>query len=400
MTSPRHPASSIRALLALTALALASLGAAEVHAQSTPLPVVKLDYTGDVPKLVQNEVDAAIDTVVKNDGRKLALLDAAATRKRLFDLSPALSGCVTADCLKRVGELLNATAAVSIVVQGEAQIYDMEIVVYDLGAGKTAASEKFSCDICTAKETATRFAATFTTVLGRADIKRPAATVKTIAEATPPVETVKTLPVDKKTEKTPESVKTHVVLTAVPDTSTIALDGTRVGTGTAALELAVGVYMVRVEAEGYAPSELPLRVDPGAEGPIKLDLSLEPLPAVETPVAPPVAEDGDGSRLVIGAVALAAGLGGLIGGAVLLSMDGDTTCSTGAINQCPNVYETSALGTSLVALGTASATTGMFLLLWNTLTERAPAPAATAPASMLGVGVDAEGVAIQWGGTF
>lgn len=365
---------------ALFAAGLPLLLAAPAAAQAPPLPVLRLEYGGSIPPVVQAEVRDALAQGGPAGSGPVEVIDAEATRKKLLDASPALAGCESKECLKRSGEVLKATAGLAVEVQGEAQIYDMQIIVYNLTDGSTATSEKFSCDVCTAREVGEKFTTTLQTVLKRVQVKAPAQPEIKIA---PP----------KEDPKPVKPALVEVQIKATPAEARIFLDDAPLGAGSAAVKLAPGDYQVRTEAAGFEPTRTTLVVKPDAPGPIKLELALSPIVAAQvtpptpepTPEPAPAAprQESSTGRLVGGGVALGVGLGALGAGAWLLGLDGEATCAEGAINQCPNVYETSAGGTVLVAVGASSATAGLFLLLWDVLTGE-PTPAA-APAATSGL---------------
>ena len=59
------------------------------------------------------------------------------------------------------------------------------------------------------------------------------------------------------------------------------------------------------------------------------------------------------------------GVGGVVGGSYLLGLDGDTTCSTGEVWQCPRVFNTTFEGSMLLGAGAISLTSGVFLIVDN-----------------------------------
>ncbi len=381
---------------ALCVAALPVLFSAPASAQAPPLPVLRLEYGASIPPVVQAEVRDALAQGGSAGSGPVEVIDAAATRKKLLDASPALAGCESKECLKRSGEVLKATAGLAVEVQGEAQIYDMQIIVYNLTDGSTATSEKFSCDVCTAREVGEKFTTTLQAVLKRVQVKAPAQPEIKVA---PP----------KEDPKPVKPALVEVQIQATPAEARIFLDDAPLGAGSAAVKLAPGDYQVRTEAPGFEPTRTTLIVKPDAPGPIKVELALSPVVAAQvtppppeptpTPTpAPAASPERSTGRLIGGGVALGVGLGALGAGAWLLGLDGEATCAEGAINQCPNVYETSAGGTVLVAVGASSATAGLFLLLWDVLTGE-PTPAA-APATThhlrLHLAPDQVGVSGAW----
>ena len=94
----------------------------------------------------------------------------------------------------------------------------------------------------------------------------------------------------------------------------------------------------------------------------------------------------------VGWTMLILGAGAAGGGAYLLSIDGRTTCAEGAVNECPNVFETTAGGTGLLSVGALSAGIGLVLVILDVVTPHesvleGPPPAGSG-ASGLDIAVD------------
>ncbi|MEL6179678.1 MAG: hypothetical protein AAFS10_12035 [Myxococcota bacterium] len=330
-----------------------------VHAQAGPptLSVVGMEFTEMVPEAVKKAVLAETQAAVINHKLGLRYRSWPETRQKLTDKSPALAGCTSEDCLKRSGEILQSPIGLSAAIGGEAQIYDFQIIIHNLQTGEEMARESGSCDICTPQEAGQS--------IGRA-------ISKALDQVTLPEQ-----PTAKTIEPPPQPVagpKVNVDVVVVPESARLTLGDRPLGEGTATTRLSPGTYTLKADAEGFESLALPLTVAPEQKGPMMLRLYMAPTSAG-------AGSSGDTTVYVernpglidginptgVGWTALAVGVVSTVVGGVLLSIDGDTTCSEGPTNACPNVYDTGAGGAALVGVGTVGITSGLFLIFWDQL---------------------------------
>ena len=347
-------------MVAAVAVACGLVGlCSDAAAQDAPptLSVVGMEFTDQVPEGVKKAILAETQAAVINHKLGVRYRSWPETRQKLDAKSPALVGCLSTDCLKRSGEVLQSPVGLSASIGGEAQIYDFQIVVHNLDTGEEIARESGSCDICTPQETGKAVGRAIGSALDKVTLpKTPPPPVKTID---PPVVTGQKVDVD---------------VVVVPEAAQLTLGDRPLGAGAATTRLAPGTYTLKADAEGFESLALPLTIAPEQEGPMMLRLYMAPTSAgaggggdttVYVDRSPGLVDDIN--HVGIGWSALAVGVVSTVVGGVLLSIDGDTTCSEGPSTACPNVYETAAGGATLVGVGTVGITSGLFLLFWDEL---------------------------------
>ncbi len=86
-------------------------------------------------------------------------------------------------------------------------------------------------------------------------------------------------------------------------------------------------------------------------------------------------------------------------GAYLLSIDGDTTCNSGTLQQCPRVFNTTTEGSLLVGGGAAILTSGIFMAILGSGPDEPKQPA-TAQGLSLGFDPQAKTGFMSFSGNF
>jgi hypothetical protein len=224
-----------------------------------------------------------------------------------------------------------------------------------------------------------------------------------------------------------------VSISAVPSTATITVNGAVVGTGRTELMLAPQTITIDVEAEGFSDYSEELTLRDSMRGPIFMRANLaavagvpvaaeaEPCPecevcaecaeceVTECPEVPelvcadgtePVAPDRSNfNRRAVGGILAGTGAASLIGGIVLLAVDGDTTCSSGPLSACPDVFETTAGGAALSVVGGLAIGTGIGLIVGDGGSNDRSA-AATSSRARVGFAPRRGGAVVSLSGSF
>jgi hypothetical protein len=357
-------------LAPLAALALLALTPWTAEAQDAPtLLILEEKFEGDVPGKVKTALQAALPKALQEDKRKPKVLGVKETREALLASNPALAGCFDEGCLKRVGEVLKSPVAVRTLISGESQIYDYQIWFYDLSSGKVALNEKVTCEVCTGDEATQLYTRSLKDSLQRLTF---AATPSEPPKQDPPKqEPPKKDPPKQDPPKVVSGPRVTLKVAADPPSALLELGDLPLGTGKASAEVKPGVYKVRARAEGFETREVEVQLDEGGQGPSLVFLQLVPQRAEGEKEAPreqpaPATQEARSPALFgLGWGLVGLGVGGVVGGSYLLGLDGDTTCSTGEVWQCPRVFNTTFEGSMLLGAGAISLTSGVFLIVDN-----------------------------------
>lgn len=321
----------------------------EARAQSEggTIIVAKESFAGDVPSGVKASLKSTLTEALKADSRSFKVITAKETKNQLVDKNPSLAGCLTESCLKRAGKALDANLAVSTEVFGEAQIYDYKISFYDLSTGKVAQKKEVTCEICTGTEASELFRRTLVSTLSAVKIAKP-------KPPEPPKEVA--------------PAKVELKITVEPAEASIELGDLPLGTGEVSTQVKPGIYTVRAYAEGYETKTTDITISPDTKKPRAVYVHLAPVeqkvaaPVLPPPVAAP-APAANSPLPIVGWSLVALGAVSTATGGYLLSIDGDTTCASGEVYQCPRVFNTTLEGSLLLGGGSAMLTSGIFLLI-------------------------------------
>ena len=165
----------------------------------------------------------------------------------------------------------------------------------------------------------------------------------------------------------------RVGLFSNPETATISIDGEVMGQGKFVGYVPEGLHTVRFELDGHNTVEEQLTLK-AEDGPGYLVVHMRP---TAQPVVQLSGRQGgwvDEFNYDIAAWSLT-GAGGLmlVGGIVMLAIDGQPACS-GAAAECPKIFETTGGGVTLTTLGSIALTSGVILFLWDELAGEQPEP--------------------------
>lgn len=363
----KQPSSRPRAaLFAATLLpaAVALVAALSPAAAAERAAVIPLSATGDVTAPIAEQFRAVLRGVVAKDAEVIAPTEVEAAMAR----ANVAVGCRTEACLVGVAGATGARFVVSGTVGGVDEIYTVELALYDRvgGARKTA---KGSCELCAAGEVDRTITATFAELAPA--LRVPAAPIAPAA---------------------PEPITVEV--TTAPEGARISVDGEVRGEAPIVFKVMPGTHTIAAEKDGFERTE---RTISALDRPVKLAFRLTPAtPVASTPVAPPpvvappvvtpavaapaaAAEDADG-QLYTGIGMLVGGALLTGGGAYLIILDGDVTCSDGrGRRECPTVFNTKGLGMTAFGAGAALLGAGTTLVVLYALDDDPPVAPAVSP---------------------
>ena len=330
----------------LATIAFATL-ATPVAAQ---VAVVGTDFAGELDAQDQADFRMALVQGLERAGRGTVIGEAA-----LVTALDDAASCRAPDCMVTVGERVNASVGVTASVNAEADIYDYTVRVFDLSSGALLTEQVGDCTFCPVAEARESFAFTAEAAL--------AGVAQMPIRGAAPVETE------------PEIVATTATVTVAsfPEDAEVLLDGeTLEGEARFRQDLEEGTYVLEVRAEGYSPYREELRVRESMLGStvfvrIVLSRTAPERVVVERFTASDAAQSGISDealsrRRAGGGVSIGTGLVLVAAGAVLLALDGQDTCATGARVRCPDVYDMMAGGVALMSVGAFGVGLGVGLL--------------------------------------
>lgn len=321
--------------------------------------------------------------------------------------------CRGGDCAIAIGFAVSASVAVASQVYAEAEIYDFTVRVFDLNTGETLVTQTGDCTFCPIAEALDAFAFTAEAAIGAVGTMPEPSPGPTPAPEEPTIDPLPEPVAEPTPEPEPEPEPEPVPpapafatgdigfdVSAVPDTSTISINGEPVGTGRVRLDLAAQDLLVEFAAAGHEPHSEDVSLRDSMTGPIYLRVVLSPtVQLVQTPTQrQPRADDTSSpDHRALGGVLLGTGIAAAAGGIVLLALDGDTTCTNGPASLCEEVWEFTPGGAALTAVGGISVGTGIGLLV-SSLRRGGADQAAHAP--RLGLAPQRRGAAFVLSGTF
>ncbi len=358
-------------LLALCPIALGLLSLGAQHADAAEqLVIIPLSETGDVTPPIADKLRAHLRTVAAAQATVIAE-PATELAQQKANVS---YGCRTAACGAGMSKATGARFVLSGTVGAVDEIYTVDLALYDATAG-TWKTAKGTCELCAATEVDRTITTTFGQLAHALRVAPPPA-----APAAP--------------------VEIAVEVTSEPDGAQVTIDGTARGATPIVVKVAPGTHTVAVTRDGFAPAE---RNISAVDRPVKLGFRLQPEaapvvtpPAVTPPVTPPVAptppegDDESGSLLYTGIGML---IGGAIltgGGAYLIIIDGDVTCTDGrGRRECPSVFNTKGIGMGAFGVGAALIGAGTTMVIVHALDDGDSTTAFVTPTpdgAMLGLG--------------
>lgn len=263
-----------------------------------------------------------------------------------------LQGCFDEDCLKTIGDELNARVGLRIEFDVEDHFYDWTVSFFDLLSGEEVSQELGTCELCGRAEVVEQFRATVGVHLGILDIAD---------EHEEPIEP----------EVQIDDDHTEVRITVAPEDTRIFVDDTPVGEGTATLELEKGSYDVRFSHDTHHGLRETLVITDDSAPLFVLRIHLREGSEMERQAV--VREGGMVQRLgskrkPIGWSAIGTGAALAVTSVVLADRHGQPNCPPDvALQQCPEVYDTASTASLTAIIGAVALTGGTTLLLWPSL---------------------------------
>jgi hypothetical protein len=364
---PRQPAAlsllspwtAMRTALGLATLLLLAALPSAAAAQALLLPS---HIQGDLPEDDHGPFRDALRSGLAEEGLVTVRSEAESAPLLADDLA-----CSEPACRVAIGERVSAQILVQLEMYAEAEIYDFQVRIWSLQDGALLHEQSGECTFCPLTEASEslRFVA-----------RSAIASVSPLPDPTPGPTVAQATPDEPEPEPPAPTAPAWqdgdivVRLSVIPTTATLRVNGQAVGQGSAELRLAPQSIEVSFEADGHASHTEAIRLTDEMTGPIFLRVRLDRTasPAAERAARTP----NSFQRRATGGVLIASGTAAVIGGIVLLALDGRSSCSSGAFTACPEVYETTAGGATLTTLGALAAGAGAALLLTS------PSSAATA----------------------
>lgn len=367
----------MRTLLSRFALSAAALIGVSAPAAAQVLEV-SIEFGGDLAE----EDRAAFDDAL-HDGIRAVAPDAWTQAETEAAIGEALMRCQDRDCAITIGETTPASVVVAADIYAEAEIYDFTVRVYRASDGDTLVTQLGDCTFCPVAEAVERFAETCEAAIAAAE-PLPAPTTGPVVEPEPEPE-----PTPEPTPPVSTGPQPYVqgnipfYVSVVPETAEVLINGEVVGEGRAGLQLAPQDLAFEFRADGHETYTEDVTLTDGMDGPIFLRVVLQQEPeivTVEVPVevpvevlveapgepaarAPRAPSEASFNRRAVGGVLIGTGIVATAGGAVLLALDGNTTCTNGPPELCEDVWEFTAGGGTLVGIGGLSIGTGIGLLI-------------------------------------
>ncbi len=208
------------------------------------------------------------------------------------------------------------------------------------------------------------------------------------------IPTEDSLPEPEPAPKRSDEAEARVALFVNPPDANIYVDDVYKGQGQFVGTLPPGEHTVRFEYQGFNTVQEALRFD-ASDGPAYLVIHMRPSRLTDVQF---VGRDGGWVDTFDSDIAAWSFTGGgavlLVGGIVLLAMDGEPSCA----GECGGVFETSAAGATLTALGASSLTVGTTLFLWDELAGHRPSSPSVPQEQQWSVGAAPISQDQQWSG--
>lgn len=191
-----------------------------------------------------------------------------------------------------------------------------------------------------------------------------------------------------------DNAEARVALFVNPPDANIYIDDIYRGQGQFVGTIPPGEHTVRFEYQGFNTVQEVLQLD-ASDGPAYLVIHMRPSRLTDVQF---VGRSGGWVDTFDSDIAAWSFTGGgavlLVGGIVLLAMDGEPSCA----GECGGVFETSAAGATLTALGASSLTVGTTLFLWDQLAGRSPSSPSAPQEQQWSVGAAPISQDQQWSG--
>ena len=311
---------------------------ASVSAQVLILPS---EFTGNFDEDEQASFTVALQTAIETHLSSTEVLGESETITLLGDSAPTFPLPADLD--------ISYSAVVHASISGEDDIYDFIVQIHD-PEGNTLSEQFGDCIICPSAGALEAFSETIALVCNGLVIESE----DEVAEVIDPEPAAPAF----------EAGDILLRIRSTPETAEISVNGEVVGIGSASVEVAPQDLILTISAPNHETATEELTVNAQMTGPVLMRFSLSEEAAPR--------RNRSGNSALSGSVQtslLVGGLVAIIGGSVLLALDGKSTCSDGAFNDCPDVYETTLGGTSLVALGGLAFGVGFGNLLFGSNTD-------------------------------
>lgn len=342
-------------LLAFTLTGLSSAAAAERVA------IIPLAATGDVTPPIAEQFRGVLRRLAAAEAEALPDAEVAAAMSR----AGVAAGCRTEACAVGLAGATGARFVLAGAVGSVDEIYTVELSLYDRAQNVRKAA-KGTCELCAAGEVDRTIASTFAQLAPM--LRVPAAPAAPVA-----VVTAEPIAVEVQT---------------VPDGARVSIDGVARGQAPIVLKVDPGPHTIAVEKDGFERTE---RSITAVDRPVKVAFRLTPAaPVAAAPapvVTPPVVAPTPVAPAPSGGGHLYTGIGMLVGGALLtgggaylIILDGDVTCTDGrGRRECPTVFNTKGFGMGAFGVGAALVGAGTTLLILDALADEPAVTPTVAP---------------------
>lgn len=319
-------------------------------ARAQTIAGLKVEIEGELSDSLKQELRDTFDQVL-SDSPRFHWLGFRQTRQAL---PLAVLDCFTADCLVQAGDHLGAQIGLFIDFEEDTGIYEWTLSFYDLLEGAPLHEERGLCELCGRQEVVDQF--TSSLELSLANIPRQG------YESAGPLDTRLNQPADGKVE---------VRVAVVPEDTRIFIDDEPAGVGNAEIRLEPGTYELRLSHDTHHGLRETLIISEASPPLVILRAHLSGSRAEQRTVL----TRGDGlidhiepNRKIIAISALGAGGVMTIAGYIIAGLHGQPACpQTTAFTDCPDLYRTAGLGTTIAILGGISMVSGGVLLAWPLL---------------------------------
>jgi hypothetical protein len=356
----------------LTLLFLVSCLPLTANAQnSTGLTIAPLKSAGAVPEADRRGYEAALR---KTAATVLQVKTSDETAKALKK-GNVRPDCATDSCGAAAARATGARFILHATVSNSDEIYQVELSLFDSAFSKRTKVDA-ECELCAADEVKGTLKTVFSKLGEALAIKAPA-----VAGAA-------------------EENTMRITVESTPSGAQVRLDGEERGVTPLTTSVTAGRHRVEVSKAGYASA---VRVVNALNAMSKISVKLEP-GAPGAVAGPPISSGssaGDGTEqpldsLVAGTRAkrVNRGLGyGLAAGGALLSglgswlilIDGEVTCPSRGIRECPHVYNTNTPGLLAMGVGAGLLGAGVTILIQQTVSRKGEVQALAIPTSDGGV---------------